>query len=132
MLLDYVLRRLKETGKLTNKGFVVKSFVTTSMANLIANDYGVEIMETPVGFKFIGEQAKLIENTEKSFFFGYEESYGSVIKPFVRDKDSFQATLLLAEVASYYKEQGKTLVNVLDEISIFFEILYNSEARSIK
>ena len=62
------------------------------------------------------EQAKLIENSDEEFFFGYEESYGSVIKPFVRDKDSFQATLLLAEVASYYKEQGKTLVNVLDEI----------------
>jgi phosphoglucomutase len=68
------------------------------------------------GFKFIGEQAMLIENTDQEFFFGYEESYGYVIKDFVRDKDSLQATLLLSEVASYYKSLNKTLVEVLDDI----------------
>ncbi len=95
---------------------VYNTIVTSNIAKDICDKHNLTLVQTLTGFKFIGEQAKLIENTEKSFFFGYEESYGSVIKPFVRDKDSFQATLLLAEVASYYKEQGKTLVNVLDEI----------------
>ena len=95
---------------------VYNKIVTTNIAKDICDKHNLTLVQTLTGFKFIGEQAKLIENTEKSFFFGYEESYGSVIKPFVRDKDSFQATLLLAEVASYYKELGKTLVNVLDEI----------------
>ena len=95
---------------------VYNTIVTSNIAKDICEKHNLTLVQTLTGFKFIGEQAALIEGTEKSFFFGYEESYGSVIKPFVRDKDSFQATLLLAEVASYYKEQGKTLVNVLDEI----------------
>lgn len=95
---------------------VYNTIVTSNIAKDICEKHNLTLVQTLTGFKFIGEQAAIIEGTEKSFFFGYEESYGSVIKPFVRDKDSFQATLLLAEVASYYKEQGKTLVNVLDEI----------------
>ncbi len=95
---------------------VYNTIVTSNIAKDICEKHNLTLVQTLTGFKYIGEQAALIENTEKKFFFGYEESYGSVIKPFVRDKDSFQATLLLAEVASYYKEQGKTLVNVLNDI----------------
>ncbi len=95
---------------------VYNTIVTSNIAKDICEKHNLTLVQTLTGFKYIGEQAALIENTNKKFFFGYEESYGSVIKPFVRDKDSFQATLLLAEVASYYKEQGKTLVNVLDDI----------------
>ncbi|MBE5734786.1 MAG: phospho-sugar mutase, partial [Clostridiales bacterium] len=65
LLLDYILKRLNETGKLNKKGFVVKSFVSTGMAKLIADDYGVELIETPVGFKFIGEKIKQLDDTGK-------------------------------------------------------------------
>ena len=71
---------------------------------------------TLTGFKYIGEQARLLENTDKEFFFGYEESNGYVVKPFVRDKDSLQALVLCTEAANFYKLQGKTLLDVLEEI----------------
>ena len=112
ILLNYLAQNVSHD----KNACVYNTIVTSNIAKDICDKHNLTLVQTLTGFKFIGEQAKLIENTEKSFFFGYEESYGSVIKPFVRDKDSFQATLLLAEVASYYKEQGKTLVNVLDEI----------------
>ena len=112
ILLNYLAQNVQHD----KNACVYNTIVTSNIAKDICDKHNLTLVQTLTGFKFIGEQAKLIENTEKSFFFGYEESYGSVIKPFVRDKDSFQATLLLAEVASYYKEQGKTLVNVLDEI----------------
>ena len=124
---EYVLLTGNQTGAILlnylalnvphdSNSCVYNTIVTSNIAKDICEKHNLTLVQTLTGFKFIGEQAALIEGTEKSFFFGYEESYGSVIKPFVRDKDSFQATLLLAEVASYYKEQGKTLVNVLDEI----------------
>lgn len=96
--------------------YVFNTIVTSNIAKAICEKNGLTLVQTLTGFKFIGEQANLIEGTDKKFFFGYEESYGYVIEPYVRDKDSFQATLLLAEVASFYKEQNKTLVNVLEDI----------------
>ena len=103
LLLDYVLRRLKETGKLTSKGFVVKSFVSTSMAKLIADDYGVELIETPVGFKFIGEKIKELDDTGKrKYIFGFEESCGYLRGTHCRDKDAVVASLLFAEMVCYY------------------------------
>ena len=77
LLLDYILQRLKAENKLPANGVVVKSFVSTGMAKLICNNYGVELVETPVGFKFIGEKIKEYEQTgEKEFIFGFEESCG--------------------------------------------------------
>ena len=103
LLLDYILRRLKETGKLTSKGFVVKSFVSTSMAKLVADDYGVEIIETPVGFKFIGEKIKQLDDTGKrKYLFGFEESCGYLRGTHCRDKDAVVASLLFAEMVCYY------------------------------
>ena len=96
--------------------YVYNTIVTSNIAYAICKKHHLTLVQTLTGFKYIGEQAQLLEGTPNHFFFGYEESYGCVVSPFVRDKDSFQATLLLAEVASYYKEQGKTLVNVLDDI----------------
>lgn len=124
---EYVLLTGNQTGAIllnylalnvphNQNSYVYNTIVTSNIAKAICEKHHLTLVQTLTGFKYIGEQAALIENTDKKFFFGYEESYGSVIKPFVRDKDSFQATLLLAEVAAYYKEQGKTLVNVLDDI----------------
>ena len=108
---------------------VYNTIVTSNFAKAICEKYNLELVQTLTGFKFIGEQAALIEGTDKEFFFGYEESYGYVIKDFVRDKDSFQATLLLAEVASYYKTQNKTLIDVLydlfDEFGYYLEGVHN-------
>ena len=112
ILLNY-LAKYKAHGPKVN---VYNTIVTSNIAKAICEKYGLKLVQTLTGFKFIGEQAKKIENTDEEFFFGYEESYGYVIKDFVRDKDSLQATLLLAEVASFYKEQDKTLVQVLNDI----------------
>ena len=125
ILLDY-LGKFKKTNK---QGVVFNTIVTSNFAKAICKKYNLKLVQTLTGFKYIGEQAALIEGTDEEFFFGYEESYGYVIKDFVRDKDSFQATLLLAEVASYYKEQGKTLIQVLedlfDEFGYYLEGVHN-------
>ena len=125
ILLDY-LGKFKKTNK---QGVVFNTIVTSNFAKAICEKYNLKLVQTLTGFKYIGEQAALIEGTDEEFFFGYEESYGYVIKDFVRDKDSFQATLLLAEVASYYKEQGKTLIQVLedlfDEFGYYLEGVHN-------
>jgi phosphoglucomutase len=112
ILLNYLAINVKHD----ENSYVYNTIVTSDIAAAICKKYHLTLVQTLTGFKYIGEQAALLENTNKKFFFGYEESYGCVVKPFVRDKDSFQATLLLCEVASYYKEQGKTLVNVLNDI----------------
>ena len=89
--------------------------VTSDLGEKVASAHGVETEKTLTGFKFIGEKVAKYENTgEKNYVFGYEESYGSLIKPFVRDKDAPQACLMLAEAASYYKQEGKDLVDVLN------------------
>ena len=125
ILLDY-LGKFKQR---TKTAMVYNTIVTSNFAKAICEKYNLELVQTLTGFKFIGEQAALIEGTDKEFFFGYEESYGYVIKDFVRDKDSFQATLLLAEVASYYKTQNKTLIDVLydlfDEFGYYLEGVHN-------
>lgn len=97
-------------------GVVFNTIVTSDIGAKIARSKGLEVVSTLTGFKFIGEQAKLLEGTNKKFFFGYEESYGYVISDFVRDKDSLQALLLCTEVSNYYKQQNKTLLDVLEEI----------------
>lgn len=113
ILLDY-LARFKKCDK---KRVVFNTIVTSNLAKAICDKYDMELVQTLTGFKFIGEQAAILENSlDKVFFFGYEESYGYVIKDFVRDKDSFQASLLLSEVASYYKTLNMTLIDALDKI----------------
>ena len=103
LLLDYILRRLSEKGELDGKGFVVKSFVSTGMAKLIADDYGVELIETPVGFKFIGEKIKQLDDTGKrKYIFGFEESCGYLRGTHCRDKDAVVASMLFAEMVCYY------------------------------
>lgn len=110
LMLHYILEARKNAGTLPANGAVVKSIVSTELATAIAKDYGVEMINVETGFKFIGDQIKQYEATgSHEFLFGFEESYGYLIKPFVRDKDAIQSTVLLAEVAAYYKSQGMTL-----------------------
>ncbi len=110
LLLHYILEARKQAGTLPANGAVVKSIVSTELATAIAKDYGVDMINVETGFKFIGDQIKHYEETgEHEFLFGFEESYGYLVKPFVRDKDAIQSTVLLAEVAAYYKSKGMTL-----------------------
>jgi phosphoglucomutase len=114
IMVDYILRMRKEQGSLPEKGMVYNTVVTSEFGAAIAKSYGMEVKSTLTGFKFIGEQAKLIEDTEYEFMFGYEESYGYVVKDFVRDKDSIQALLLVSEIANVGKQTNKTLVDYLN------------------
>ena len=104
LLLDYILTRLKEENKLPANGVVVKSFVTTGMAKAICDNFDVELVDVPVGFKFIGEKIKEYERTgEKTFLFGFEESCGYLRgTEGSRDKDAVVASLLCAEMVCYY------------------------------
>ncbi|HHZ11605.1 MAG TPA: phospho-sugar mutase [Acholeplasmataceae bacterium] len=124
---DYVLLSGNQTGaillhylisekKPKKNAVVFKSIVTSDLGEKIARAAGLEVVSTLTGFKYIGDQIRLLENTDKEFFFGYEESFGYVIKPFVRDKDSLQALVVCAEAANFYKLQGMTLLDVLEEI----------------
>lgn len=117
LLLDYVLRRLKEQGKLPANGFVVKSFVSAGMAKLIADDYGVELFDVPVGFKFIGEKIKKYDDTGKrKFLFGFEESCGYLRGTHCRDKDAVVASMLFAEMVCYYNANNIGIFDRLNEL----------------
>ena len=96
---------------------VVKTIVTTNIIEAIAKEYGVEVVNVLTGFKFIGEQiAKLEAKGETSrYLLGFEESYGYLCGTYVRDKDAVVASMLICEMAAYYKKQGKSLVDVLNE-----------------
>lgn len=117
LLLDYILSSRAENGTLPSNGAAVKSIVSTEMARRIASAYGVEMIDTLTGFKFIAEQIQRFEQTgEKTFLFGFEESYGYLSSTFVRDKDAVNASLLVTELALYLKTQGKTLWDRLEAL----------------
>ena len=117
LLLDYVLQRLKAEGELPANGVVVKSFVSTGMAKLICNNYGVELVETPVGFKFIGEKIKQYEEDgSKTYLFGFEESCGYLRGTHARDKDAVVASMLFAEMVCYYQYINRSVYGRLTEI----------------
>ena len=118
LLLDYILLRLSEDGAIPSNGFIVKTFVTTSMVKAIADNYGVEMMETPVGFKFIGEKIKLFDDTgKKKYIFGFEESCGYLRGTHARDKDAVVASMLFAEMVCYYTQKG---VSVFERLSALY------------
>lgn len=117
VIVKYILDGLKSSGKLPKNGAIVKSIVTTNMIKPIAKDYGAEVIDVLTGFKFIGEQIKNFEKTgEKTYLFGFEESFGYLSGTHARDKDAVNATLLICEAAAFYMEKGKTLKEVLDEL----------------
>ena len=118
LLLDYILTRLKEEGKLPANGVVVKSFVTTGMAKAICDDFGVELVDVPVGFKFIGEKIKEYEETKAhTFIFGFEESCGYLRgTEGSRDKDAVVASMLCAEMVCYYTYKKQSVYGRLMDI----------------
>jgi phosphoglucomutase len=117
LLLDYILTRLKDEGKLPENAAVVKSFVTTGMAKAICNKFGVELFEVPVGFKFICEKIKIWERDHShTFVFGFEESCGYLRGTHARDKDAVVASMLCAEMVCYYTSIGTTVFERLNNI----------------
>ncbi|MGR9048587.1 phospho-sugar mutase [Halobacillus faecis] len=114
LLLDYILGQSEQLPK---NGLLIKTIVTSEFGRVIANAYGIRSLDTLTGFKFIGEKIREYEQSgEHTFMFGYEESYGYLVKDFARDKDAVQAAVLAAEVGAHWKNQGKTLLDALDEL----------------
>ena len=117
ILIHYILEAHQAAKTLPKNAVVLKSIVSSELPTAIANSYGVEMMNVLTGFKFIAEKIQQFETDHShTFMFGFEESYGYLVKPFVRDKDAIQALVLFAEVAAYYKKQGKTLYDALQMI----------------
>lgn len=117
VLLQYILSQLHEQGKLPENGLIFNTVVTSDLGDRVAEKYGVGVEKTLTGFKFIGDKIHHHKHSDqKPFLFGYEESYGYLIAPFVRDKDAVQSSLMLCEAAAFYKAQGKTLYDVLNDI----------------
>ena len=115
LLVDYVIKMNKE--KLSSDSTVIKTIVTSELGTAIAKSYGLRVCETLTGFKYIGEQMNIFESTGNGkFLIGYEESYGYLVGTYARDKDAVVASMLICEMATYYKNQGKTLVDVLEDI----------------
>ena len=115
LMLHYILEANKTAGTLPENAVAVKSIVSTEFTTKIAESYHVGMINVLTGFKFIAEQIQNFQDTNShTFMFGFEESYGYLIKPFVRDKDAIQALTLLAEIAAYYRKQGKTLYDGLE------------------
>ena len=110
LIAEYELSVRKELERLPKNGALVKTIVSSDMADGIAKEYGVEVIEVLTGFKYIGEQIKFFEQTgSHEYLFGYEESYGCLVGTHARDKDAVVAVMALCEAAAYYKEKGLTL-----------------------
>ena len=117
ILLDYLLFAHQKAGTLPTNAAAVKSIVSSELPTVIAKHYGAKMVNVLTGFKFIAEQIKNYEETNAhTFMFGFEESYGYLVQPFVRDKDAIQAVLLLTEVAAHFKSEGKTLYDGLQAL----------------
>jgi phosphoglucomutase len=117
LIAEYILRERKATGTLPENAALVKTIVTTNMADVLTEDYNVKLIEVLTGFKYIGEQIKWFEEDNSySYVFGLEESYGCLAGTYARDKDACVAVMMLCEVAASYKAQGKTLWDGMLEI----------------
>ena len=118
LLLDYIAGGRKQEGTLPKNPVAVKSIVSTPLADKVAADYGVELRHTLTGFKWIGEQIKFLEEKgeQDRFIFGFEESYGYLSGTAVRDKDAVVASMLICEMAAYYRKNGSSIKQRLEEI----------------
>ncbi|WP_313539597.1 phospho-sugar mutase [Enterococcus sp.] len=126
LMIRYILEARKNAGTLPENAAVLKSIVSSELPTAIAQSYDVAMFNVLTGFKFIAEKIQQYEEDHsQTFMFGFEESYGYLVKPFVRDKDAIQALVLLAEVAAFYKQSGKTLYDGLQDI--FEEYGYYAE-----
>ena len=128
LIAEYILSQRKEKGLLHDNGAFVKTIVSTNMADAIANEYNVKLIEVLTGFKFIGEQIKLFEqNHTYEYEFGFEESYGCLVGTHARDKDAIVAVMALCEAAAFYKSKGITLWDQM--INIFEKYGYYKEGQ---
>ena len=117
LLVDYILRSKQEQGTLPADGVVIKTIVTTELAAKIAESYGMEIMNVFTGFKYIGEKmTEFAEKKNHTYLIGFEESYGYLVGTHARDKDGVVASMLIAEMAAYYKTKGKSLYEAMEDI----------------
>ena len=125
-------QRIKK-GTMPKDPIAVKTIVTTDIVNLIGKEYGVKIIDVLTGFKFIGEQIGFLEakGEENRYIFGFEESYGYLSGSYVRDKDAVDASMLICEMAAYYRTQGITLMqareNLYKKYGMFLQTLYSFE-----
>ena len=131
LLTEYMLSQRKAKGTLPENPVMTKSFVSTPLVNTVAEKYGCKVVDVLTGFKYVGEFISNLEKRgkEDSFIMGFEESYGYLIGTHARDKDGVAASLMVCEMAAYYKSKGKTLVDVLNDIYAEFGVtvdrLYN-------
>ena len=118
MLTDYILSSRKANGTLPEKPVLVKTIVTTKLINKLCEKYGCELKNVLTGFKYIGEIILNLEKTgeENRYVFGFEESYGYLAGTYVRDKDAVVASMLVCEMAAFFKKQGKSLAQVIDSL----------------
>ena len=132
LLLNYILSCRAERGGLPQDPVVVKTIVTSDLAARIAEKYGCTLVEVLTGFKYIGEQIGLLEKAghPERYVFGFEESYGYLSGTYVRDKDAVVASMLICEMAAYYKKQGKTLLEVLDSLYAEFGVYLHAQVNA--
>lgn len=116
LLCDYILSSLKDKGGLPKKPVMVKTIVTTELQRLIAESYGVEVLDVLTGFKYIGEKIREFENSGESYVFGGEESYGYLVGTEVRDKDAVSAAAMTVEMTLYQRKKGRSVLEYLDEL----------------
>jgi len=136
LIAEYRLRELKALGRLPSNAALIKTIVTTNLADPICEDYGVKLIEVLTGFKYIGEQIKLFEeNNSYEYVFGLEESYGCLAGTHARDKDAVVAVMCLAEVASWCKKQGITvwdqMINIYEKYGYFKEGIHTVTLKGI-
>ena len=133
MLLEYICDQRIKKGTMPKNPIAVKTIVTTDIVNLIGKEYGVEIIDVLTGFKFIGEQIGFLEakGEEDRYVFGFEESYGYLSGGYVRDKDAVDASMLICEMAAYYRTKGISLIqareNMYKKYGMFLQTLYSFE-----
>ncbi|TVX88207.1 phospho-sugar mutase [Paenibacillus agilis] len=119
LMVHYVLDAMKKNNTLPANGAVIKTIVTSELGASIAEAFGMTVLNTLTGFKYIGEKMTQFDETgEHTFLFGYEESYGYLAGNYARDKDAVIGAMLIAEAGAYYKAQGKTLYDVLQELYV--------------
>nr|WP_076369918.1 phospho-sugar mutase [Peribacillus simplex] len=137
LFLDYLISQKQKKGTLAENGVVLKTIVTSEIGRAISEQNGLKTVDVLTGFKFIAEKINEYHRSgEHSFLFGYEESYGYLIKDFARDKDAIQATILAVEVCAYYKKQGKTmyegLMKVFEKYGYYLEDLQSLTLKGIE
>ena len=131
MLLEYIADQSIKKGIMPENPIAVKTIVTTDIVNSIGKEYGVEIIDVLTGFKFIGEQIGFLEEKgeENRYIFGFEESYGYLSGAYVLDKDAVNASMLICEMAAYYRTQGISLLeareNMYKKYGMFYQTLYS-------